>query len=832
MPSNGESPGNRDALTLSYYEGKVLLYGTLTLPSGYFSPDTFYTYDLTLEKWTFIKTTNDPVPIVFQSQVVYKDAMYTFFGAQNNLYVNTIFMLNLTTYIWELVSSFPGFEYSTCQYFLTGSLVYMFNCRYGYTYLNSILSIDLSSSPLQITSIFSNTLFPRKRRDYCISALYNSIYVFGGIAEDDSTYLNDMWLLDVLTETWSQLAISGAVPSPRAGPACSHAYGLITLVGGYNGDTVYADMFVFNSKNASWIELNTANSFSARFGSCLIMTEKLVYIIAGATYTGPANDVVVYSYASKRYSYLKVSDKRSLGLVYHNCWMDKNDNNIIYVVAGEYAASTPNSKLLSLTVDRGLSYVKINTVMTDVRLRFARNRIIIANNFVYLLFGTLFSTILTSNITVIDLNSHKVVNSTDLGVYLYSFGALQMRRSIYTFGGGDHMGRVVRYSSAISTLYKITGSSGELPCSPGTFGQDCEFCPQGYFEDGSQNCQPCPKGTYSARIGLTSPYQCTICPFGTFSDKEGSTFCKDCPGDKFCFMGAKEPINSEEQINDVFTEQQAPSYQSQSANVNEIIYSVIFASVAVSILLILLLIFSRSFRHGISKLDIYSSFHEKTPENYQDRHTAIGGLFSAIAFIVVLLIGLYSLLLYSMENVAEYVALVPMILSESNIASPAVTVFIQLFNYGDSCSSSLIFITETSLAYDSQNINIGFPPGSNNDVCEITIEYSNLVINDTSIIDISLDEPYAYAAYIKFFVLSTSAVPGYNSSVSYQVTTDDKSKVFKGGLPTTLTLLVTPSVSFSQKFTSQFSAWPSPMQGFHLSKKQTIVKGSESSEEE
>ena len=75
----------------------------------------------------------------------------------------------------------------------------------------------------------------------------------------------------------------------------------------------------------------------------------------------------------------------------------------------------------------------------------------------------------------------------------------------------------------------------------------CRICPAGRFcnaNDMKQKPKPCPKGTYSDKLNITSKQDCTQCPAKTFGDEEGlekKNLCKPCgfgsnskPGAKIC----------------------------------------------------------------------------------------------------------------------------------------------------------------------------------------------------------------------------------------------------------------------------------------------------------
>jgi hypothetical protein len=101
MPNNGESPGMRDVAAMNFYNGTVLFYGSLAITSMNFSTKSLFSYDLTLLKWTYVQTKDTPDPIIYQTQVVYKDTLYELFGITVNLQWNSFYKLNLTTLTWE-----------------------------------------------------------------------------------------------------------------------------------------------------------------------------------------------------------------------------------------------------------------------------------------------------------------------------------------------------------------------------------------------------------------------------------------------------------------------------------------------------------------------------------------------------------------------------------------------------------------------------------------------------------------------------------------------------------------------------------------------------------
>lgn len=148
-----------------------------------------------------------------------------------------------------------------------------------------------------------------------------------------------------------------------------------------------------------------------------------------------------------------------------------------------------------------------------------------------------------------------------------------------------------------SSIYVGTTRENEYPCPAGTYSSrtnlyspdQCNNCPKGYWCAGGLNkwngeCSPghycpegswspttypCPAGTYSNEIGLTSEDEClpcpegsycgegftvpVLCPVGTYSNvtntigmgpsnNEGERNCMECPAGYYCQLGSKNPI--------------------------------------------------------------------------------------------------------------------------------------------------------------------------------------------------------------------------------------------------------------------------------------------------
>ena len=354
----------------------------------------------------------------------------------------------------------------------------------------------------------------------------------------------------------------------------------------------------------------------------------------------------------------------------------------------------------------------------------------------------------------------------------------------------------VRSNSASSNLYKLSATradSVQLSCSSAAYGENCDFCPEGTYENGNNVCIPCSPGTSSNNVGLVWFTECDICHYNSYSNNEGSRYCKDCPKGKNCLIGATTPLTQFE-FSDNFLSVQPVSYQPQIGVVG-IIYYALYPSVTVAFILLVVVACSSTLRKKLEKFDKYPDKHN-TPINepVMQRKTYLGGTFTILFYMAALMVIAYGVLQYSINNITENKTLVPLILSESAICSPSLTITYDLFNYGDSCTE-YVFSKESGMKYSQKYLNYSLQTNKNGKSCRIEIVYSNLCLNYTSTLLVELSELYSYAAYIEANITTVSSIPDQNSSIYYVITPDDPSTVFKGNAPTTINLLVTPSVT-------------------------------------
>lgn len=123
---------------------------------------------------------------------------------------------------------------------------------------NKMFKIDLNR--LQFEEIVTKGTPPSCRCDFGYATVGRKIYIFGG-SDATVTPMNDLYVFDTDTTTWSEPKTKGKKPSPRSAHRLESIGGKIYLFGGGSWtegkdfDTHYWNIFVYDTARESWEEL-------------------------------------------------------------------------------------------------------------------------------------------------------------------------------------------------------------------------------------------------------------------------------------------------------------------------------------------------------------------------------------------------------------------------------------------------------------------------------------------------------------------------------------------------------------------------------------------------
>lgn len=127
---------------------------------------------------------------------------------------------------------------------------------------------------------------PSRRFGYVSVVHQGKLVLFGGF--DGSRWLNDMFVFDFSTRTWSEIEARGALPSVRSCPAWAKDDTHVYIHGGYDGVERKADFFACDLETYTWTEMPCLGSPPSPryFHSCCLYGNKM-YCYGGCEYKPP-----------------------------------------------------------------------------------------------------------------------------------------------------------------------------------------------------------------------------------------------------------------------------------------------------------------------------------------------------------------------------------------------------------------------------------------------------------------------------------------------------------------------------------------------------------------
>lgn len=98
---------------------------------------------------------------------------------------------------------------------------------------------------------------PPARSGHATCAIREKVFVFGGAAADGATLLNDLWIYDQDSLTWTYVTCFGNIPAPRRGASlCATEDGRrLYLFGGSDGAHALNDVYFLELEKLAWCAL-------------------------------------------------------------------------------------------------------------------------------------------------------------------------------------------------------------------------------------------------------------------------------------------------------------------------------------------------------------------------------------------------------------------------------------------------------------------------------------------------------------------------------------------------------------------------------------------------
>lgn len=147
----------------------------------------------------------------------------------------------------------------------------------------------------------ANGVIPSRRFGY-VSVVHNGKFVlFGGF--DGTVWLNDMYVFDFSTATWTEIQPVGALPSTRSCPAWAKDNTHVYIQGGYDGVERKSDFFALDLETYTWTEMPCLGTPPSPryFHSCCLYGNHM-YLYGGYSGNERLADMFAYDFETNHWS--------------------------------------------------------------------------------------------------------------------------------------------------------------------------------------------------------------------------------------------------------------------------------------------------------------------------------------------------------------------------------------------------------------------------------------------------------------------------------------------------------------------------------------------------
>jgi Galactose oxidase, central domain/Tyrosine-protein kinase ephrin type A/B receptor-like len=526
----------------------------------------------------------------------------------------------------------------------------------------------------------------------------------------------------------------------------------------------------------------------ARANGCMYYKYPVLYLYGGENSNGILDDLWKFSMETYTFNQINAQGNIPPSLKGFQCFIDFESSFLLY--GGQIDNLNYNSNIYGYIPNE----IKWSIVpIKSSYLELANPSIVVLNDSNILLIGGNSLTEAKFSITFVS-GLILPINIGYLEIPMTSHKSCLSGNTIYLYGGETVIGNSVLKNVGSSGFYKFTIDS--ISCSEGTYGPNCSFCGPGYYNwaSGSSSCLPCPKGTYSKGYGQSLYTQCIPCSEGTFNDVVGSSACKNCSSNTTCSVGSISP-ETKFQIDSIMTSEPG-NYDSNVAETDQIILSIIISLSSASGFLTLLYLLPYNHRNFFKKFDLFKNVHER--KYYEEPFaTNLGGLFSLVFIMASVVFIAYPWVYYYLSNITETKSLVPaFIYQNQKIIADSMELEINLYGHGGVCGDNGTCRSTINTKVNNLTGNQSGPSCSQlGSICSVILTCLDCTSGSSSNLSISIVNNLVYASAIQVKVKTSTSIPDKNlSSVQFYIT-PPSGNVFNGLNPTIVYLKLIPSVT-------------------------------------
>jgi hypothetical protein len=176
---------------------------------------------------------------------------------------------------------------------------------------------------------------PRSREDgtWTPDPTGRTAYLFGG--RDGGTVFDDLWVFDLGSDTWRQLAPDGDIPPARFGHEAVwvDGIGVVVFAGQAGPTTFFNDLWAYDASTDRWRELAAEGSRpKPRYGTCgAVGPDGRLWISHGFTEDGTRfADTQAFDFSTGRWSDATADGEAPVNRCLHGCWWTDDGRLALY----------------------------------------------------------------------------------------------------------------------------------------------------------------------------------------------------------------------------------------------------------------------------------------------------------------------------------------------------------------------------------------------------------------------------------------------------------------------------------------------------------------------
>ncbi len=281
-------------VVLDSTRNRVIMYGGLS--AGSVALASTAVMDLATHAWQDSVATSAPPSARYDHAAVWNGAagkLLVFGGFNGTMRFADTWSLDPSTMAWTQVTtsgSAPSARSGhVAIYDAAGNRLVVFGGFNGTTALNDLYALDLTSNTWSALGASGTAPEARQGALGVYDPVHRALVVFGG-AGSSTPYLGDVWSLDLATLAWSQIVTpESGTAAPAARVDCAGDLDPLRLqlvvVGGRTGTSSYAtDAWVLNLYNHHWTQVTASASVLGRANAAGVLTRgDDRFLIAGGT---------------------------------------------------------------------------------------------------------------------------------------------------------------------------------------------------------------------------------------------------------------------------------------------------------------------------------------------------------------------------------------------------------------------------------------------------------------------------------------------------------------------------------------------------------------------